>query len=75
MRLSLAEKRFPKFKAGIAAVVGAAVASGRLKGRPGKQQFEIFSADWMLDADKRPWLIEFNFGPASDVVFRFSPQE
>lgn len=74
LHVRVVSKRFPKFKAGIAAVVGAAVVSGRLKGRPGKQQFEIFSADWMLDAEKRPWLIEFNFGPVSEVVFPLFPQ-
>ena len=40
------------------------MAAGRLKGRgEGQPQFEVFSSDWMLDVDNRPWLIEFNFGP------------
>jgi len=44
-------------------VVGNAVAEGKLKGRQGKNQFEIFSADFFLDRGGTAWFIEFNFGP------------
>jgi nicotinamidase-related amidase len=50
----------------IAKVAGRAIAQGKLQGRPGKKQFEIFSADFMIDRAGKSWLIEFNFGP---VVF------
>lgn len=41
------------------------IESGNLKGRAGKRQFEIFSADFMFDRDdvENPFLIEFNGGP------------
>jgi nicotinamidase-related amidase len=48
----------------IAKVVGNAVAQGKLKGRPGKKQFEIFSSDFLVDVDGKSWLIECNFGPS-----------
>jgi len=35
----------------------------KLKERQGKTQFEIFSADLMMDTNHRIWLIEFNFSP------------
>ncbi|KAL3925326.1 MAG: hypothetical protein SGILL_000483 [Bacillariaceae sp.] len=44
-------------------VVDRAVKQGKLQSRgEGKRQFEIFSADIMIDETLRPWLIECNFG-------------
>jgi hypothetical protein len=31
--------------------------------RPAKKQFEVFSADFMLDTSGKLWIIEFNFSP------------
>lgn len=47
----------------IACVVQRAIESNELQGRPGKAQFEIFSADFMFDTDLKAHLIEFNFSP------------
>jgi hypothetical protein len=44
-------------------IVGRAIRQGKLQKRPGKKQFEIFSADFMLDTSGRLWIIEFNFTP------------
>jgi nicotinamidase-related amidase len=44
-------------------VVHRAFDQGKLQSRgPEKRQFEIFSADVMIDAASQPWLIECNFG-------------
>jgi hypothetical protein len=44
-------------------VVDRAVQIGKLQSRGSvKRQFEIFSADVMIDEQYRPWLIECNFG-------------
>ena len=48
----------------IAKVVGRAVAQKRLLPRPNQKQFEIFSADFIMDTSGRAWLIEFNFTPS-----------
>jgi hypothetical protein len=40
------------------------VVDGKLKGRLGKKQFEVFSADWMPDDLGNIWLFEFNMSPA-----------
>ena len=47
----------------ISSVVQRAVESKELQGRPGKTQFEVFSADFMFDTDLKAHLIEFNFSP------------
>lgn len=47
----------------LSSIVYRAVAQGKLKGRSGKQQFEIFSADFMVDTLGKAWFIETNFGP------------
>jgi nicotinamidase-related amidase len=47
----------------VAHAVERAVAKGKLQSRDSvKQQFELFSADVMVDASGREWLIECNFG-------------
>jgi len=47
----------------LSSIVERAVAQGKLRGRPGKKQFEIFSADFMVDTVGKAWFIEANFGP------------
>merc|ERR1711874_553078 len=39
------------------------VAQGKLEGRPGKRQFEILSADFIVDTHGYVWLLEFNMSP------------
>ncbi|KAL7550117.1 hypothetical protein ACHAWF_013353 [Thalassiosira exigua] len=51
----------------VASIVERALASKGLQGRPGKKQFELFSADFMFNATmEKLYLIEFNFSP---VIF------
>ena len=50
-------------KKAVAEIVGKAIEQNKLQTRPSKRQFEIFSADFMLDNSGRLWLIEFNFTP------------
>ncbi|KAI2489403.1 hypothetical protein MHU86_25188 [Fragilaria crotonensis] len=45
------------------AVVGRAVEQRKLLPRPNQKQFELFSADFMIDESGRAWLLEFNFTP------------
>ena len=47
----------------IADIVGRAIDQGRLRGREEKAQYEIFSADFILDESEKLWCIEFNFTP------------
>ena len=47
----------------IADIVGRAIDQGKLRGREGKAQYEIFSADFILDEFDKLWCIEFNFTP------------
>ncbi|CAJ1427595.1 unnamed protein product [Effrenium voratum] len=54
---------YPKCKAVVAEVIERAVTLGRLEGRLGKIQFEIFSADFIVDAHGDVWLFEFNMSP------------
>mmetsp|Transcript_49659 Transcript_49659/g.105729 ORF Transcript_49659/g.105729 Transcript_49659/m.105729 type:complete len:534 (-) Transcript_49659:96-1697(-) len=54
---------YPKCKAGVGRVIEKAVAQGKLEGRPGKRQFEIFSADFMVDTHGEVWFFEFNMSP------------
>lgn len=51
---------YPKCKAAVAEMIGRAVRNGRLKGRDGKKQFEILSADFIVDVSGRVWCFEFN---------------
>ncbi|CAK0814458.1 unnamed protein product, partial [Prorocentrum cordatum] len=44
-------------------VVRRAIAARRLEGRPGQQQFEVLSADFVPDAAQNVWLLEFNLSP------------
>merc|ERR1712129_78012 len=46
-----------------AKVIERAVAQGKLEGRAGKKQFEIFSADFIVDTHGGVWLFEFNMSP------------
>jgi len=54
---------YPKCKAGVAEVIKRGVAQGKLEGRPGKRQFEILSADFIVDTHDNVWLFEFNMSP------------
>ena len=44
-------------------VVSRAVDQRKLLPRPNQKQFELFSADFMIDESGRAWLLEFNFTP------------
>ena len=54
---------YPKCKAVVAEVIERAVSQGKLEGRLGKTQFEIFSADFIVDTHGDVWLFEFNMSP------------
>eukprot|EP00927_Polykrikos_kofoidii_P052064 TRINITY_DN4582_c0_g1_i1.p1 TRINITY_DN4582_c0_g1~~TRINITY_DN4582_c0_g1_i1.p1 ORF type:complete len:639 (+),score=132.95 TRINITY_DN4582_c0_g1_i1:124-2040(+) len=54
---------YPKCKAAVAEVVRRGVAQGKLEGRLGKRQFEILSADFIVDTGGNVWLFEFNMSP------------
>lgn len=54
---------YPKCKNAVAKVISKAVAESKLEGRPGKRQFEIFSADFMVDMHGDVWFFEFNMSP------------
>lgn len=54
---------YPKCRAGVAKVIKKAVDDGKLEGRLGKRQFEIFSADFMVDTQGAVWFFEFNMSP------------
>lgn len=54
---------YPKCKANVAEVIRRSVAHGKLEGRPGKKQFEILSADFIVDTRGDVWLFEFNMSP------------
>ena len=58
------EKVYEKSKQGTAEIIGRAIASGKLKGRKNKKQFEVFSCDWMPDENGNIWMFEFNMSPA-----------
>jgi len=55
---------YTKCKAGTANIVRKSVVEGKLVGRLGQKQFEVFSADWMMDSHGKAWLFEFNMSPA-----------
>merc|ERR1712178_383647 len=50
-------------KAAVGKVMERAVTLGKLEGRLGKKQFEILSADFIVDKNKDVWLFEFNMSP------------
>jgi len=54
---------YGRCRALIADIVGRAIDRGRLRGRKDKAQYEIFSADFILDEFDKLWCIEFNFTP------------
>jgi hypothetical protein len=58
------EKTYVKCQQGTADVIERAIQMGKLLGRKGKRQFEVFSADWMPDEHGNIWLFEFNMSPA-----------
>ena len=58
------ERTYLKCQEGTADVIQKGIEMGKLKGRKGKKQFEVFSADWMPDEDGNIWLFEFNMSPA-----------
>ena len=55
---------YSKCQSAVKNMVHGAIAEGKLQHRPaGQTQFEIFSADFMVDKQQQVWLIEFNFTP------------
>mmetsp|Transcript_23659 Transcript_23659/g.43295 ORF Transcript_23659/g.43295 Transcript_23659/m.43295 type:complete len:661 (-) Transcript_23659:303-2285(-) len=54
---------YPKCKAAVGKVVSKAVTEGKLEGRLSKKQFEILSADFIVDTHGGVWLFEFNMSP------------
>merc|ERR1719498_1178058 len=54
---------YPKCKAAVGKVMERAVTLGKLEGRLGKRQFEILSADFIVDRNRDVWLFEFNMSP------------
>lgn len=54
---------YPKCKEGVAEVMRRAVGKGKIEGRLQKRQFEIFSADYIVDTHGEVWLFEFNMSP------------
>jgi len=55
---------YPQCRAAVAKVIGRAVEQGKLEPRAqGKSQFEIFSADFLVDELGTPWFFEFNMSP------------
>lgn len=57
------EDAYPKCKAAVGKVVSKAVSEGKLEGRLSKKQFEILSADFIVDTHGGVWLFEFNMSP------------
>mmetsp|Transcript_35002 Transcript_35002/g.74668 ORF Transcript_35002/g.74668 Transcript_35002/m.74668 type:complete len:576 (-) Transcript_35002:190-1917(-) len=55
---------YEKCKRGTAEVIQKAIKGAKLKGRPGKKQFEVFSVDWMADRSFDIFMLEFNMSPA-----------
>jgi len=54
---------YPKCKDASAKVIERAVTEGKLEGRLGKKQFEILSADFIVNTNGDVWLFEFNMSP------------
>jgi hypothetical protein len=57
------EAVYPKCKAKTAQVIEKLVKQGKIQGTPGRQQFEIMSADYIVDTHGEVWLFEFNTSP------------
>ena len=58
------ERIYQQCKVGTAEVIKRAITTGKLKGRPDKKQFEVFSMDWMPDQHGNIWMLECNMSPA-----------
>lgn len=54
---------YPKCKEGVKQLMKKAIDGRRLEPRPGKRQFEIFSADFLIDTSGKAWFFEFNMSP------------
>lgn len=54
---------YPKCKSAVGKVMQRAVTQGKLEGRLHKKQFEILSADFIVDTNGDVWLFEFNMSP------------
>jgi hypothetical protein len=54
---------YDECKRTVADIVNKEIQPDKLQLRPEKEQFEIFSADFMLDTNGKLWIIEFNFSP------------
>jgi len=57
------EESYPKCKASVGTIIENAVSMGKLEGRLGKKQFEILSADFIVDTNRDVWMFEFNMSP------------
>jgi len=57
------EKVYPKCRDKTAEVIRQLVLQEKLQGTPGRQQFEIMSADYIVDTHGEVWLFEFNTSP------------
>jgi len=57
------EAAYPKCKAKTAKVIEELVKQGKIQGTFGRQQFEIMSADYIVDTHGEVWLFEFNTSP------------
>lgn len=54
---------YPKCKTAVAEVLRRLITEGKLQGQPGRTQFEIMSADYIVDERGGVWLFEFNTSP------------
>jgi len=54
---------YPRCKTAVAEVIRRLIADGKLQGCPGREQFEIMSADYIVDQRGEVWLFEFNTSP------------
>lgn len=57
------DESYPKCKEAVGKVIQRAVTEGKLEGRLAKTQFEILSADFVVDQHGGVWLLEFNMSP------------
>lgn len=57
------EEVYPKCKAKTARVIEQLVMQGKIQGTPGRPQFEIMSADYIVDTRGDVWMFEFNTSP------------
>eukprot|EP00929_Paragymnodinium_shiwhaense_P023419 TRINITY_DN14659_c0_g1_i1.p1 TRINITY_DN14659_c0_g1~~TRINITY_DN14659_c0_g1_i1.p1 ORF type:complete len:569 (-),score=117.28 TRINITY_DN14659_c0_g1_i1:122-1828(-) len=54
---------YPKCQAVVKKVIGRAIEQEKLQGRRGQKQFEVFSADFIVDMKGDVWMFEFNTDP------------